>query len=112
MAVVRAGESPLVGRGAAVAEVASALEAARRSRGALLLVTGPAGIGKTRLAEETCARADGFRIVWSWCGGLGDGSLHPWLRVVRALAASDARVSRLVNCSPYFSDGPPGSDAQ
>jgi len=60
MAGVSIGESPLVGRGAAVAEVVSTLEAARRSHGALVLVMGPAGIGKTRLAEEVCARRMGF----------------------------------------------------
>ena len=90
------GGSSLVGRSAALAEVASLLEERHWSRGGFVLITGPAGIGKTRLAEEACARAVGYRVVWNWCGGPGEGSLHPWPQVVRALAAGNCvRGSRL-----------------
>jgi len=43
---------PLVARAGVLAEVDSALIAARTGRGALLTVTGEPGIGKTRQAEE------------------------------------------------------------
>src|SRR6516225_1743535 len=77
MAEGSVGESSLVGRSAALADLASVLDQSRWSRGGLVLITGPAGIGKTRLAEEACARAAGYQVVWNWCGGFGDGSLHP-----------------------------------
>jgi len=55
---------PLVARAGVLAEVDSALIAARAGRGTLLTVAGEPGIGKTRLAEEAAERADGFAIVW------------------------------------------------
>ena len=88
-------------------EVASLLEERHWSRGGFVLITGPAGIGKTRLAEEACARAVGYRVVWNWCGGPGEGSLHPWPRVVRALAAGNASVSRLARRSAHLSAAGP-----
>ena len=104
------GGSSLVGRSAALVEVASLLEERHWSRGGFVLITGPAGIGKTRLAEEACARAVGYRVVWNWCGGPGEGSLHPWPRVVRALAAGNASVSRLARRSAHLSAaGPVGA---
>ena len=57
---------PLVARAGVLAEVDSALTAARTGRGALLTVTGEPGIGKTRLAEEATERAGGFEVVWTW----------------------------------------------
>jgi predicted ATPase len=54
---------PFIARGSAVADLAAALDGARRSRGGLVLITGEPGIGKTRLAEEVAARAEGFRVI-------------------------------------------------
>ena len=101
------GGSSLVGRSAALAEVASLLEERHWSRGGFVLITGPAGMGETRLAEEACAPAVGYRVVWNWCGGPSKGSLHPWPRVVRALAAGNASVSRLARRSAHLSAAGP-----
>jgi MoxR-like ATPase len=57
---------PLVARTGVLAEVGSALAAARAGRGTLLTVTGEPGIGKTRLAEEAAERAGEFAVVWTW----------------------------------------------
>src|SRR5437868_4168279 len=103
MTVMRAGGPPLVGRETGLAELGRLLDGARQSGGGLVLVTGPAGMGKTRLAEEACARAEGFGLVWCWCGTSAEGPLHPWRQVTRALAADNAAVSRLLNRSPYLS---------
>jgi hypothetical protein len=55
------------GRDRELARVARRLEEARGGRGGLVLCTGEAGIGKTRLAEETTALAAdrGMAVIWA-----------------------------------------------
>lgn len=94
---------PLVGRDDALADIQAALDRARRSQGGLFLITGEAGIGKTRLASEALNYAQGFRIVWSWCSSdPAGGSFRPWLHVVRELASVDSQVARVVSASPWL----------
>ena len=50
------------GRAAELRTLEQALAAARAGRGAAILVTGDAGIGKTRLADELLAHARGREI--------------------------------------------------
>jgi len=95
---------PLVARAGVLAEVDSALTAARAGRGTLLTVAGEPGIGKTRLAGEAAERADGFAIVWTWGpAATGDAALGPWSRVLRVLAGGHAAVARLIADSPFLS---------
>jgi DNA-binding CsgD family transcriptional regulator/tetratricopeptide (TPR) repeat protein len=56
-----------VGRDRELARVTGLLDEARAGRGRLLLCTGEAGIGKTRLAEETAAvaAARGTAVAWA-----------------------------------------------
>ena len=56
-----------VGRDRELARVTGLLDEARAGRGRLLLCTGEAGIGKTRLAEETAAvaAAGGTAVAWA-----------------------------------------------
>ncbi len=97
------GGLPLVGRDEVLADVRAAVEQARASHGGLVLVTGEAGIGKTRLATEALNQAQGFRMVWSWCASdPAGGSFRPWLQVVRGLAAADAQAARVVATSPWL----------
>src|SRR5512138_938496 len=94
---------PLVARAGVLAEIDSALAAARAGRGTLLTVTGEPGIGKTRLAEAVAERAAGFEVVWTWCpAAAGGAALRPWTRVVRVLAGSHAAVARLITDSPFL----------
>jgi hypothetical protein len=96
---------PFVARAGAMADIGTAFDAARGSRGALLLVTGEPGIGKSRLVEEATARAEGFRVVWTWCTASGSGgALRPWSRVLRGLAGTDAGAARVAQRSPYLSE--------
>ncbi|GAA2835769.1 AAA family ATPase [Kitasatospora sp. CM 4170] len=94
---------PFVGRADLLAELTAALADARAGRGGLTVLTGAAGAGKTRVAEEAVRRVEGFRTLWLWCppqaGGRAD-PLGPWAQAVHELAAADTACSRLVRSSP------------
>ncbi|MBO4260488.1 ATP-binding protein, partial [Streptomyces griseorubiginosus] len=92
---------PFVGREDVLGELRAALDRAAAGRGGLVTLTGPAGAGKTRTAEEATARADGFRTLWTWCPPQTAGrAFRPWSRLVRELVADDADCGRLVTASP------------
>ena len=65
-------EMPLEERDEALASVDALLQDARAGRGRLLVLEGPAGIGKTRLlsAIHECANATGMRILQARAGEL------------------------------------------
>jgi DNA-binding CsgD family transcriptional regulator len=75
----------LVGRSAELAFLRHRLAAARSGSGRLVLVCGPAGIGKTRLVEELVAESGGVPIGWG--AALADSGmppLWPWTRALRS----------------------------
>ena len=78
----------LVGRRLAVNALRSAVDAALRGAGGVVLLAGEAGMGKTALASEAVAYAKthGAAVVWGTCWE-GDGApgFWPWIQVVRAL---------------------------
>jgi predicted ATPase/class 3 adenylate cyclase len=61
--------TPLVGRGPERARLLQAVEHARNGAGALVLLVGEAGVGKTRLVEEMAAEAKrlGLRVLIGRC---------------------------------------------
>src|SRR5919201_6395658 len=79
---------PLVGRRAELRELSAALAGARAGQGALFLLAGDAGIGKTRLAEaivdEAAERGD--TVLWggAWEAG-GAPPYWPWVQAIREL---------------------------
>src|SRR6266540_7232940 len=81
--------APFVGRGRELAELLAGLQDAISGRGALFLVAGEPGIGKTALAEHLTGHAaeQGVRVLWgrSWEGG-GAAPYWIWVQVIRALA--------------------------
>ncbi|MFC9328951.1 ATP-binding protein [Kitasatospora sp. NPDC057015] len=94
---------PFVGRADVLAELSAALADARAGRGALVALTGAAGAGKTRTAEETALRAEGFRVVWVSCPpGTAANALRPWSVAARELATGDLAAGRLVRASPVL----------
>jgi DNA-binding CsgD family transcriptional regulator/predicted negative regulator of RcsB-dependent stress response len=86
---------PLLERGTELAVIAERLAAACEGAGCLLMVEGPAGIGKTRLVREACdgARARGMAVLTARAGELERGLPYGVVRglfeklVVRARAA-------------------------
>jgi DNA replication protein DnaC len=54
---------PLIARRAELAILAGAIEAAKRGRGEAVLLTGEAGVGKTRLLIETQRAADRHGVL-------------------------------------------------
>lgn len=86
------GAPDFVGREALLAALEHALDAAARGQGGVISIEGPAGIGKTRTAEEAMRRARlrGARLAWSWCAGAqGAPPLWPWTRLLAGLGEAE-----------------------
>jgi len=71
-------EIPLVGREETMAQLGSWLEEMCAGSPRWLLLTGPGGIGKTRLAEEMVRRLQGHSGRIAWIGCLQDESVPSW----------------------------------
>ena len=85
-----------VGRDAELAELRACLAAARDGAGGLVLVSGPAGIGKTRTVEEATAAAPA--VVWGRCvDDPGAPPLWPWRRILRARPDVRAAVAEALS---------------
>jgi len=110
---------PLIGRDMQVEKLDAALRRAMAGRGGLVLISGEAGIGKTRLAEELDRQAvqRGAAVLWGRCHeGENAPAFWPWVQVLRAVGTtlSPAEVEPLVarrgRCSRRWSRvGVPGA---
>lgn len=60
---------PLVGRENERARLKESAERAKEGKGCAVALTGPAGVGKTRLLQwlESEAQGQGFRVLWGYC---------------------------------------------
>jgi hypothetical protein len=75
----------MVGRDRELARVTGLLDDVLAGRGRLVLCTGEAGIGKTRLAEELAAAAEARDVPVAWARASDQGSSPPyglWRRVL------------------------------
>lgn len=78
----------MVGRDAELAELRAILNESMTGRGAVVLVRGEAGIGKTRLASELLAGAARDGVRTADCGALDLGGAAPfglWAELIRGL---------------------------
>jgi DNA-binding SARP family transcriptional activator/tetratricopeptide (TPR) repeat protein len=76
-----------VGRERELGEVIAAFDDARSGRGRLVLLTGEAGIGKSRLADELAAHAQarGAKVLWGRCWEAGGAPAYwPWVQALRS----------------------------
>ncbi len=72
-------DTPLVGRATELAHVRRALKRARRSgRGAVVLVTGEAGMGKSRLVADVENEARALGFAWTWTESVSYGRGEPY----------------------------------
>ncbi|MEO8701436.1 MAG: AAA family ATPase [Kofleriaceae bacterium] len=79
----------LVGRERELATLEAGLAQLASNRGAVYLVSGEPGIGKTRLANEvaTLAAARGIRVAWGRCWEAGGApAFWPWHEALGAIA--------------------------
>lgn len=80
------GVAPFVGREGERGELEAHLARAQAGHGGVVVLTGAAGIGKTRLSAETAdlAAARSFEVVWATCGPPGGApAFWPWTQVLR-----------------------------
>ncbi len=90
-------DRPLVGRDAELARLLTSVDRAVDGHGCAVLLAGDAGVGKTRLLDELCARATarGLRVLTGHCVDLGDVGLPylPFVDLLRPLAADPAAAA-------------------
>ena len=80
--------SGFVGRDREIAALTDAWSQARRGHGGIVLLSGEAGIGKTRLASELADRvgAEGAPVAWGRCQEAeGLPAYWPWIQSLRRL---------------------------
>jgi class 3 adenylate cyclase len=85
-------DGPLVGRSSEVAVIRKALRRTRRSgRGAVVLVRGDAGMGKSRLVAELEPEARELGYAWTWteCVSYGRGEPYRFARLFAQAIADE-----------------------
>ena len=87
----------LIGRDRELERLEESLERAEGGSGSLVLISGEAGIGKTRLADELAGRADGLVLR----GAATRGATSPYGPIAAALRSFlRARPDGLADCGP------------
>ncbi len=97
------GGSALIGRDAELDVLRGWLDDAVGARGRLVLVTGEAGIGKTRLAQELARHLATGTVAWGHCVDTdGAPPFWPWRQVLRALDAGEVPAGNAETAQDRF----------
>ncbi len=101
----------LVGRDAELAQLRGLLEDAAVSRAVTGLVSGDAGIGKSRLVAEAMeiAERDGFTVLCGQCAEIGDSVGLPFADAFRL---APPRIEKAIKARPVLSRLLPDGDGQ
>ena len=102
----------LVGRDAELARLRGLLQDAAAGRAVTGLVSGDAGIGKSRLVAEAMqiAERDGFTVLCGQCAEIGDSV--PYLPFADAFRAAPPRIEKAIKARPVLSRLLPDGDGQ
>jgi DNA-binding CsgD family transcriptional regulator len=102
----------LVGRDAELARLRGLLEDAGAGRAVTGLVSGDAGIGKSRLVAEAMqiAERDGFTVLCGQCAEIGDSV--PYLPFADAFRTAPPHIEKAVKARPVLSRLLPDGDGQ
>ena len=89
--------TPLIGRSAEISTLLSAVDEANARRAGAVLLSGDAGVGKTRLLDEVAAGAQqrGFTVLAGHCSDFGDAGLPylPFSEIFGRLATDQAELT-------------------
>jgi DNA-binding CsgD family transcriptional regulator len=93
----------LVGRAAELARLRALLQDAATARAVTGLVSGDAGIGKSRLVDEAqrIAEQDGFTVLCGQCAEIGDSV--PYLPFADAFRTAPPRIEKAIKTRPVLS---------
>jgi DNA-binding CsgD family transcriptional regulator len=102
----------LVGRDAELARLRGLLQDAAAGRAVTGLVSGDAGIGKSRLVAEAMqiAERDGFTVLCGQCAEIGDSV--PYLPFADAFRTAPPRIEQAIKARPVLSRLLPDGDGQ
>jgi hypothetical protein len=101
-----ASDSAFIGRDWELAQLGVALCEAQAGRGQLFVVSGEAGIGKTRLVGKLADHADNenVRVLWGRCWeGEETPAFWPWIQIFRAMMSNlgPNALARSMGRSPF-----------
>jgi DNA-binding CsgD family transcriptional regulator len=102
----------LVGRDAELAQLRGLLQDAAAGRAVTGLVSGDAGIGKSRLVAEAMqiAERDGFTVLCGQCAEIGDSV--PYLPFADAFRTAPPHIEKAIKARPVLSRLLPDGDGQ
>ena len=84
--------APFVGRDAPIARLRELLDGAKAGEGALVLIVGEGGIGKTRLAAELANRAGPLTVLYGRCDEDEAIPFGPWVEVLTRLLVRNPTI--------------------
>jgi hypothetical protein len=98
------GGTPFVGREREVAALRERLVRARVGQGGLALISGDAGIGKTRLLDEFAAQAiaDGCSVRRGGCVATGAAPFAPWRQVLGGTVTLESEPAADAGLPPRY----------